>query len=136
MQVLGIKNILTKVLFVIMVVAMCSCETGYSKKSYISQYRKLVEKAEKEYASCNDEEWENILKKNKALDYKYDDYKSQFDVSEKKEMKNLRWRFTMVEYKRKILVLGSDSINGIIEESADFPKKMDRWLDSVEIQLE
>ena len=96
----------------------------------------MVEKAEKEYSSCNDEDWEKILKKKKALDYKYDDYKSEFDVSEKQELKNLRWRFTKVEFKRQILVFGSDSVSDIIEESADFPRKMEHWLDSVETQLE
>lgn len=84
-----------------MVVAMVasSCQTGYSKSSYISALEKFVTGVEENWKSYTEEDWKKADERMQAFEEKYEKYKDDFTRDEERQVSKLMRKYEWVHLK-------------------------------------
>lgn len=124
---------------VTVLLAMNSCQTGYSKSSCIASFEKFVEKVEANYSDYDEKDWERMDKRMAAFEEKFDKYADKFTSEEKRKVSKLTLKYKYVRGKAKVKNLFSDlstmvegGISAVGDIYEDMETELDIWADSLE----
>lgn len=134
------KSIVVLIVYCVAVLlTMNSCQTGYSKSSYITSFEKFVEKVEANYSDYDEKDWERVDKRMAAFEKKFDKYAEKFTTEEKKKVSKLILKYKYVRGKAKVKSLFSDlstvvegGISAVGDIYEDMETELDMWADSLE----
>lgn len=107
------KKVLLYVACALMVAfAASSCQTGYSKSSYVSALEKFVNNVEKKGKSFSDNDWAKADERIEAFKEKREKYVNDFSKDEKRKVSRMmrRYKFLKIKYTVKGFLEDGESI--------------------------
>lgn len=115
--------------------ALNSCQTGYSKSSYINSLEKFVNKTEDNWRSYDDGDWNKADERMELFKEKYDKYIEKFSTEEKKKVSKLMIKYKFIRLKGGAKGLwedltgmyeeGKGMVEGVIDEMQDLTEYAD-----------
>lgn len=140
------KKVLLFVACALMVtLATSSCQTGYSKSSYVSALEKFVNDVEKNGMSFSDKDWAKADERMEAFKEKQEKYLNDFSKDEKRKVSRMmrRYKFLKIKYTVKgyledgksimeegeeLMEDGGSIIGEVYEDVREFGKVVDTYL--------
>jgi Tfp pilus assembly protein PilP len=83
----------------VVAVLASSCQTGYSKSSYIAALEKFVSKVEGGWKSFTEDNWKKADEKMEAFEKKYEKYKKDFTKDEERKVSKLMRKYDWAHLK-------------------------------------
>jgi len=108
-----------KVLFLaacamIVAIVASSCQTGYSKASYISKLEKFVTDVDENWKTYTDEDWAKADARMAAFEEKYEKYADDFTKEEESKVSKLMSKYSIIRLKGKVKT-GWENLTGYYE---------------------
>lgn len=108
-----------------------SCQTGYSKASYISKLEEFVTDVDENWKTYTEDDWAKADARMAAFEEKYEKYADDFTKEEESKVSKLMTRYGVVRLKGKVKT-GWENLTGyyevgkgLVEGTIDFLGNLD-----------
>lgn len=126
----------------VVTIVLSSCETGFSKKTYISSLEKFVTKVEENWKEYDEKEWEKADARMEAFEEKYDKYADDFTKDEAKKVLKLMTKYSTIRLKARVksgweeltgaYETGKGVVEGVMEGVKDIEETLGSYADSLD----
>ncbi len=111
------KVLAIMMLAIAVVISTNSCETGFSKGTYISALERFVNSVEQDYQGFDETDWQRADQRMTAFSDKYGSYADQFTTDDKRKVSKLMTKYQVIRGKAKVSGVVKD-IGNIIDQGA------------------
>ena len=109
------KNIVLTIIlsFLVFSLIVCSCATGYSKKTYIESFEQFVCNIEDNWKTFTEDDWAKIQERMESFSNKTDKYSKKYTEEDSVRVNNLEKRYRVVERKYTVKKEIDDVLDGV-----------------------
>lgn len=128
------KALLYSVCALALFITTSSCQTGYSKSSYVSKLEKFVNKVEVNCNDYNERDWNKADERMTAFKQKYEKYEEKFTSTERRTVKRAMWKYRRIRIKAGLKDVWGD-VTGAYDEGKGFLEDLNEGIEGIKETL-
>ena len=117
-----------------LVFAASSCQTGYSKSSYVTKLEKFVNKVDMHWKDYNVRDWNKADERMTAFKQKYKKYEEKFTSAERRTVKKTMRRYRLIRIKAGLNDVWGD-VTGAYDEGKGLLEDLNDGIEGIKETL-